>query len=218
MKTTATRALRVKSTSFATAIIGCAVACAASSRAGDDALGSSASLSAPRCTLSAARNAAVETVSLWAPNHKLHEVSLLECAPVLANCDDELDAEFAWASSDEPLDANGDGHHQPDVLRIGPGRVCVRAERQGPKNGRVYRLGVEVADSAGERTEVECVVVVDHDQRGIIAHEDSEAYRLSFSAASDRGTCTGWPADPGEPPPSDVPAPDAGVVDASIPD
>ena len=231
MQANAIRAARVKGglRALATAMMGWAVACAGSSGSGDDALGSSPLLSAPRCTLSAARKARVETVSLWAPNHKLHEVSLLECAPMLAGCDDDLDAEFAWASSDEPLDANGDGHHQPDVLRIDPEHVCVRSERQGPQNGRVYRLGVEVADPSGERAVVECVVVVDHDQRGVTAHEDGEVYRLNFSAASDRETCTGEPADPdepadpgkpadpGEPPASDTPTPDAGVVDGSTP-
>lgn len=219
MRTNATRALREKGTSLAIAIIGCCVACTGSSRSGDDALGSNAMLSAPRCTLAAARRAPSETVSLWPPNHKLHEVTLLQCAPVLAGCEDELDAEFVWASSDEPLDANGDGHHQPDVLRIDPERICVRSERQGPKNGRVYRLGVEVTDPDGERVVVECAVAVDHDQRGVTARQDSAAYRLSFSAASDRGSCSGEPAEPGEPPPpSDAPAPDAGVVDSSVPD
>ena len=41
----------------------------------------------------------------------------------------------------------------------------LRSERQGPKDGRVYKLGVRVVDGSGNASEGVCTVVVDRDQR-----------------------------------------------------
>jgi hypothetical protein len=139
---------------------------------------------------------APHVVQLWSPNHKFHLISIEQCLPALSRCEPGLDAEFSWASSDEPIDDIGDGHHEPDVFRVDREHVCVRAERQGPKNGRVYRLGLSLNDADDGLFETECVVTVDHDQRGVLAEDDGELYQLAFDDADDRGSCDGKPSTP----------------------
>jgi hypothetical protein len=133
------------------------------------------------------------TIALWPPNHKLHTIDLNDC--VSLSCGAPGSASFLYATSDEPVDDIGDGHHSPDIGIDEAGNVCVRAERQGPKNGRVYHLGVQLDDG----TVSECTIIVDHDQRGVEGQDDGEAYRVTFD-----GTATELAAcDPVEVPPGD---------------
>ena len=135
---------------------------------------------------------APRTIELWPPNHALHEIDALDCVRPVDACDGELRAEFIWASSDEPVDDIGDGHHQPDIaLGDDCATVLLRAERQGPRDGRVYRLGVRVTDAAGNAVEGECAVIVDHDQRGVDGRDSGEAYRLTFDGSEGGPTCGG---------------------------
>lgn len=155
------------------------------------------------CSLDDADRVAPTTVELWAPNHKFHLLSIEQCVPALLACDRGLAAEFTWASSDEPIDSSGDGHHQPDIVRVDRDHVCVRAERQGPSNGRSYHLGVTIGDR-----EAQCEVVVNHDKRGTLAVDDGERYRVVFDDADDRGSCDGEPvAPPGGDEPAEPPRP-----------
>ena len=80
-------------------------------------------------------------------------------------CDGEdLEVTFLYAISDEPVNDKGDGNTEPDII-LECDRVQLRAERQGPSNGRVYRLGWTAVDEAGNAPEEieECIVVVPHD-------------------------------------------------------
>jgi hypothetical protein len=141
------------------------------------------------------------TVQLWPPNHKFHTISVEDCVSARDRCDGELQGEFIWASSDEPVDDLGDGHFAPDIMMTDDCRqVSVRAERQGPKNGRVYKLGVRVFDRNGNVSESACQVVVDHDQRGVIGADSGEAYRIEFTRAS-HGLGCGQAPPPVTPPP-----------------
>jgi hypothetical protein len=141
------------------------------------------------------------TIQLWPPNHKFHDVSVEDCVTAIDACDEDLRPEFVWASSDEPVDSIGDGHFAPDILLADDcRRVSVRSERQGPKNGRVYRLGVRVVDRAGHASEATCQVIVDHDQSGSVAADSGEAYRLLFNGAQGGPVCNGAPP-PITPPP-----------------
>jgi hypothetical protein len=54
-------------------------------------------------------------LKLWPPNHKFHSIRPEDCFSVSDACDSSLQAEFVWASSDEPVDSIGDGHHAPDI-------------------------------------------------------------------------------------------------------
>jgi hypothetical protein len=135
-----------------------------------------------------------QNVNLWPPNHKFHDVTVDECVSAVSTCDGELTGEFIWASSDEPIDDIGDGHHFPDIgLGVDTGHVCVRSERQGPKDGRVYKLGVRITDASGESVERECVVAVVHDKRGVPAFDSGESYRIEFDASQAGLDCEGNP-------------------------
>jgi hypothetical protein len=158
-----------------------------------------------------------EELSLWPPNHKLHELSVADCATAVDACGEELNGEFLWGSSDEPVNDIGDGNHEPDILfGLDCERVALRSERQGPRDGRVYKLGVRFIDAAGNATDGECAIVVDHDQRGVVASDSGESYRVTLDGTNGLPRCDGidMPQEPpaeedaGEEPP---PEPDADV-------
>jgi hypothetical protein len=174
-----------------------------------------------------------QTIALWPPNHKFHRIAVEDCVQVSDACDSDLTAEFIWASSDEPVDSIGDGHHAPDIQWGDCQHLSVRSERQGPENGRVYKLGVRVVDGSGNATEGVCSVVVAHDQSGAAKAKANgkasgkasdkasgkateqqplageEAYRLVFDGSDGNVSCDGRP-DEGE---DDAPDVDAGSGD-----
>lgn len=148
-------------------------------------------------------------LNLWPPNHKLHTISVEDCIGPVSSCDPTTHAEFTWASSDEPIDSIGDGHHAPDIVFGDCERVQVRSERQGPKDGRVYKLGVRVTDGSGAASDTVCTVVVDHDQRGVLGADSGEAYRVTFNGTNGTPLCDGRTVPPVVTPP--VVTPDAGT-------
>lgn len=152
-----------------------------------------------------------KTINLWPPNHKFHRITVDDCVSVSDDCQTNLEAEFIWASSDEPVDDIGDGHHAPDIKVSDCNAVELRAERQGPKNGRVYKLGVRVVDAAGNAAESVCTVVVDHDQRGVLGADSGESYRIDLNGTGGLPTCDGDnPLPPAPPTPPVTPTtPDA---------
>jgi hypothetical protein len=145
--------------------------------------------------------------TLWPPNHKFHTFHVSDCVSIAAVCDPALHAEFIWASSDEPVDDLGDGHFAPDIeVDADCGGVRLRAERQGPKDGRVYTLGVRVVDGDGHRVESQCRVIVDHDQRGVVGADSGEAYRITFDGKDGNPACDGeLPQEPETPAEPDMP-------------
>jgi hypothetical protein len=144
----------------------------------------------------------LNTLQLWSPNHKFHSIGVEDCVDLLRTCGDSLSARFTWASSDEPLDDIGDGHFAPDLVFDGCQRVEARAERQGPKDGRVYKLGVRVSDRAGHIADGTCHIIVNHDKRGRLAVESADAYRIDLTGTGGRPDCSAAP-----PAPPVVPAP-----------
>ena len=121
-----------------------------------------------------------EAIELWPPNHKFHTISGEDC--VRDACDGNLDVTFLSASSDEPVNDKGDGNSEPDIV-LDCDRVQLRSERQGGGNGRIYTLGWEAVDDAGNKTDGECVVVVPHDQSGSVAVDDGAAYQVMLKAS-----------------------------------
>lgn len=140
-----------------------------------------------------------KTMFLWPPNHKLHDIAVSDCVDVVDACDGDLRGEFIWGSSDEPINDIGDGNHEPDILFGDCEHVQVRAERQGPKDGRVYKLGVRVVDGAGNATEGECTIIVDHDQRGVDGADSGESYRVTLDGSDGGLVCDGIPDEPTAP-------------------
>jgi hypothetical protein len=117
--------------------------------------------------------------TLWPPNHKLHAISARACAGALDACDPNVMVRFTGATSDEPADAEGDGAFEPDIAFDGAESVSLRAERQGPSNGRVYTLGWLARDAAGNELEGACTVDVPHDQSGRAAVADAAVYSVA---------------------------------------
>lgn len=144
-------------------------------------------------------------IQLWPPNHKFHTIRVEDCFAVSDACQSNLNAEFVWASSDEPIDSIGDGHHAPDIQVSSCRAIALRAERQGPKDGRVYKLGVRVVDAGGNATESVCTVIVDHDQRGVIGADSGEAYRVLFDGKLGLPLCDGENPPPVQTPPVQTP-------------
>jgi hypothetical protein len=171
------------------------------------------------CAAAAGPTLTAKAIQLWPPNHKFHSVSVEDCAGLVDACDPDLRAEFVWASSDEPVDDRGDGHHAPDILFDDCHRVQVRAERQGPKDGRVYKLGVRVVDRAGHSAETACTIIVDHDQRGVVGADSGESYRLQLNGQDGLPSCDGTPDVPPVTPTPDAgaPSPDAGTPPPVVP-
>lgn len=122
-------------------------------------------------------------LNLWPPNHKWHYISPADCVAATDACDDDLDAVFLWASSDEPAEGRGDGNHEPDIRNLSCEGVELRAERSGNNNGRVYELGVRVFDDEGNHTDATCVVTVVHDQSGAVAIDDGDDHRIDLDEA-----------------------------------
>ena len=119
---------------------------------------------------------------LWPPNHKLHTVTLADCARVRADCSVTTAAlhggRILAVTSDEALDVRGGGDGntaEGDLAIVDPTTVVLRSERQGGGDGRVYRI--ELVDANG-KLDV-CEVHVPHD-RGPFggAHDSGEHVRV----------------------------------------
>ena len=152
------------------------------------------------------------SISLWPPNHKLHTIEVDDCVSVIDRCEPDLRAEFVWASSDEPINGKGDGNSEPDIVFDDCGRVQVRAERAGPKDGRVYRLGVRVVDGAGNAAESECTVVIAHSKNGDVAGDSGTQYRVKLDGRDARPACDGVTPPETETPESVLPEDEESVV------
>jgi hypothetical protein len=121
--------------------------------------------------------------NIWPPNHKFHSFSVADCISA-TSCEPLTQAVFTWGSSDEPVDDLGDGHFAPDIMFDGCDTVQLRSERQGPKDGRVYKLGVRVVNTLGQVADSVCTVIVDHDQRGVLGADSGESYRVLASQST----------------------------------
>jgi hypothetical protein len=97
---------------------------------------------------------------LWPPNHKMVPVSLAASD----GCDMPPACKIVAVSSNEPINANGDGNTTPDWEITGDLTVKLRAERAGPGVGRIYTLDVECTDLVGDVTNQTITVTVAHDQ------------------------------------------------------
>lgn len=120
---------------------------------------------------------------LWPPNHTMHGVAIEDCVTAVDVCDPDVYVRFVWVTSDEPADDIGDGHHAPDIVMDDCGHIQLRAERQGPRDGRVYTLGWRATDhTGGNAVSGTCTVAVHHDQSGRHPVRDSGvAHRVDFA-------------------------------------
>jgi hypothetical protein len=122
----------------------------------------------------------VHEIGLWPPNHKMHDISLFDCIEV-HDCDPDAHARIVAVSSDEPVDANGDGDTEPDIVEVDEHTVALRSERQGGSNGRVYTIAFELEDASGNVAEGTCHVAVTHDRSGAEAIDDGPVDTVEWS-------------------------------------
>ncbi len=130
-----------------------------------------------------------EPISLWPPNHDFWTVTPEDCGFSEACGTDHLDVVFLSATSDEPVNGRGDGNTEPDII-LDCDSAQLRAERQGPGDGRVYTLHWRATDDARNRTEGQCIVTVPHDQSGRQAGDDGPAYTVEPDEECDTGPAT----------------------------
>jgi hypothetical protein len=99
--------------------------------------------------------------TLWPPNHKMRRVTINysasdSCGAVTCSL---------RVSSNEPVNDIGDGNTAPDWVVLDARHVQLRAERQGPRNGRVYTVTISCTDAARNTSTASTSVRVPHDQR-----------------------------------------------------
>jgi len=131
-------------------------------------------------------------ISLWPPNHDYRTISLADCVTRVTDaCGGTLDIATAGrivrVTSDESEQVNGSGNTCLDAIVTGRTTAQVRAERAGPRDGRVYRIHFVVTDAAGNQTAASCVAEVPHDQSGSAAVDSGCAYCLGDGC----GSCPG---------------------------
>ena len=111
---------------------------------------------APRIT-----NVSANPSALWPPNHKLENVAVAyriedNCGPVTVKLN---------VTSNEPVNATGDGNTAPDWEVVNDHLVRLRAERAGNGTGRIYTIAITATDSAGQSATATVPVSVPHDKR-----------------------------------------------------
>jgi hypothetical protein len=106
-------------------------------------------------------NVSANPNSLWPPNHKWWTIQVNYTATdacAVASCS-------LAVGSNEPINGIGDGNTSPDWEVIDADTVRLRAERAGPRNGRVYTITISCVDPAGNVGTAQTRVRVAHDQR-----------------------------------------------------
>jgi hypothetical protein len=101
--------------------------------------------------------------ALWPPNHKMVPVAVT--VDVSDVCSAAPACRITSVTSNEPVNALGDGNTAPDWRITGALTVELRAERSGTGSGRIYTITVQCTDASGNSSALRDVVVtVPHDQ------------------------------------------------------
>jgi hypothetical protein len=82
-------------------------------------------------------------------------------------CEEPVSCSVTSIVSNEPLNDIGDGNTAADyrIVNAATGHVQVRAERAGPRSGRIYTITVTCTDPQGISVSAQTRVTVAHDQR-----------------------------------------------------
>jgi len=117
-------------------------------------------------TVAPTLSVSVSPSEIWPPNHKMATIT---ASIVVADiCDPAPVTRLIRITSNEPDDANGDGHTTDDVQGAAFGTddriFMLRAERQGGGNGRVYTITYGAEDHSGNATATQAIVKVPKSQ------------------------------------------------------
>ncbi len=123
-------------------------------------------------------------ISLWPPNHAYHTINLTQLVASASDaCDPTIDINdvvIASVTSDEVENGNGDGNTMNDIVIAANCRsVQLRAERDGSKDGRVYRITFSVTDVSGNTTTATATVTVPKSQNGAPAVDSGTKYTVN---------------------------------------
>jgi hypothetical protein len=114
----------------------------------------------PQLTLS------LSPTTLWPPNHKL--IPIAASITVTDVCDPNPTVRLISITSNEPDNGTGDGNTTDDIQNAAVGtddrNFHLRAERAGPRSGRVYTVIYEASDASGNTTRREATVTVPHNK------------------------------------------------------
>ena len=122
--------------------------------------------------------------TLWSPDHTYATFSVSSLVTSVSdNCDGNVgvgSVVIVSVSSDEPDDANADGHTINDIV-IAPDckSVQVRAERKGDSNGRVYVVTLKVTDTSGNVSTAKAKISVPNSQNGTVAVDDGPSFTVT---------------------------------------
>jgi hypothetical protein len=107
----------------------------------------------------------LDVTMLWPPNHKLRTVSA--SGAVDPDIGGTVTLVIDGITQDEPVNGRGDGNTAPDAFLTSPlsAEAEVRAERAGPRDGRVYQLHFTATDQFGATCEGTATLGVQHDRR-----------------------------------------------------
>jgi hypothetical protein len=96
---------------------------------------------------------------LWPGDHTFRPISLAGATDADS---DPLTYSVRSVTQDEPVLGMGSGDVAPDAALSTTGDLSLRAERQGPGDGRVYRIKLKVSDGKGGSCEATVTVGVPH--------------------------------------------------------
>ncbi|MBI4954431.1 MAG: hypothetical protein HY908_20570 [Myxococcales bacterium] len=121
---------------------------------------------------------------LWPPDHRRVRFHLGSDVSAVAGdiCDPAPTVRITSVSSDEADNGIGDGDATGDIA-FGPIDFCVRRERAGTGDGRVYTVTIEARDFSGNTTVREVRVAVPHD------HEPGCAGKTAGTVIGDADPC-----------------------------
>jgi len=101
---------------------------------------------------------------LWPPDHKMQPVVVTLSST--DNCPGSS-CRIVAVSSNEVVNAAGDGNTQTDWQITGSHTVSLRAERSGTGTGRIYTITIECTDASGNTSRSSTSVAVPHDLRSL---------------------------------------------------
>src|SRR6185312_8080284 len=102
---------------------------------------------------------------IWPPDHKFVAITIKN---VKGPTGDPISITITKIMQDEPVNSAGSGNTTPDAAGVGTSTAQVRAERQGPADGRVYHIFYTASDAKPGSNSGTCtgqvLVSVPHDQ------------------------------------------------------
>lgn len=105
-------------------------------------------------------NVSVNPAVLWPANHKMRDVAVTYSST--DNCPGTVTCVLS-VTSNELVNAAGDGNTSPDWEVVNNHSVKLRAERSGAGTGRVYTITIRCTDQAGNTGVATTTVMVPHD-------------------------------------------------------